>query len=115
MKERYVKYTVEPEIVEGCECEDCRAGRHLYALHRWLGGQWTFVGVSLQSYASAEDCKRHHYWGIEFQADAVWEDGTAILPPESTERPKSSTGRKVTLDLDAFQKAAERLKGHWLR
>jgi hypothetical protein len=115
MKERYVKYTVEPEIVEGCECEDCRAGRHLYALHRWLGGQWTFVGVSLQSYASADDCKRTHWWGIEFRPDDVWEDGTPITPPEHMEKPASGSGRKVVLNTAALQQAAERLKGHWLR
>ena len=110
-----MKYAVTPVTQTDCDCPDCRAGKHLYELHRWREGQWQFVGVSLQSYASAEDCKQHHYWGIEFQADDVWEDGTAILPQESTERPKSSTGRKVTLDLDAFQQAAGRLKGHWLR
>ena len=115
MKERYVKYTVEPEIVEGCECEDCRAGRHLYELHCWQDDQWTFVGVSLQSYASAEDCKRTHWWGIEFHADDVWEDGTPITSPKQMEKPASGTGRKVMLNTAALQQAAERLKGHWLR
>jgi len=110
-----VKYTVEAQMIEGCRCDDCRAGRHLYALHRWLGGQWTFVGVSLQSYATAAECKRSHWWGIEFHADDVWEDGTPITPPEHMEKPASGSGRKVMLNTAALQKAAERLKGHWLR
>ena len=109
-----MKYAVTPVTETDCDCPDCRAGRHLYELNRWRDGQWQFVGVSLQSYASAKDCKQHHYWGIEFQAGDVWEDGTAILPPESAERPKSNTGRRVTLDLDAFQKSAGALKRHWL-
>ena len=98
-----------------CDCPDCRDGKHLYELHRWQDNQWQFVGVSLLSYASTEDCQRHHLWGLQFRPDDTWEDGTAILPPESNERPKSSTGRRVTLDQKAFQKAAERLEGHWLR
>jgi hypothetical protein len=110
-----VKYRVVPVTRADCDCPDCRAGKHLYALHRWQDDQWQFVGISLQSYASAEDCKQHHYWGIGFQTDDVWEDETPILPPERTERPKSSTGRKVTLDLAAFAKAAEALEQHWLR
>jgi len=110
-----MKYIVKPAIVGSCDCPDCRAGRHLYELHRWQDGQWRFVGVSLQSYASTEDCQRHHHWGIGFQTDDVWEDETPILPPERTERSKSSTGCRVTLDQKAFVKAAEALEQHWLR
>jgi len=115
-----VKYRVVPVTRADCDCPDCRAGKHLYELQRWRHGQWQFVGISLQSYASAEDCKQHHYWGIEFQADDVWEDGTAILPPESIgqarrEKPKSGTGRRVTLDQAAFIRAAKALEQHWLR
>lgn len=110
-----MKYTVEPEIVEGCECDDCRAGRNIYTLHRWQGGQWAVVAVSLQSYASADECKRTHRWGIEFRADGVWEDGTQVMPPEHMETPASACGHKVMLDTGALQKSAERLKGHWLR
>ncbi len=107
-------------MIEGCRCDDCRAGRHLYELHRWQDNQWQFVGISLQVYASAEDCQRHHHWGIAFHAEDVWEDGTAILPPESIgqahpEKPKSGTGRRVTLDQKALVKAAEALERHWLR
>jgi len=102
-------------MIEGCRCDDCQAGRHLYALHCWQDNQWQFVGISLQSYASADECKQQHRWGIQFEPGDTWEDGTPVVPPKSTERPKSSTGRKVTLDLDAFQQAAERLKGHWLK
>jgi hypothetical protein len=98
-----------------CDCPDCRAGIHLYELHCWQDGQWQFVGVSLQSYASAAECKRSHWWGIKFRADDVWEDGTPITPPKHIEKPASGTGRKVMLDTAALQKAAERLKGHWLR
>jgi hypothetical protein len=110
-----VQYTVEPEVVEGCDCPDCRAGKHLYALHRWRDGQWQFVGVSLQAYASTDECKRTHWWGIEFHAEDVWEDGTAIVPPENAQRPTSSIGGKVTLDLNALHLSAEALRKHWLK
>jgi hypothetical protein len=103
-----------------CDCPDCRAGKHLYELHCWRDGQWQFVGISLQSYASTEDCQRQHHWGLQFRPDDTWEDGTAILLPESIgqahpEKPKSGTGRRVTLDQAAFVKAAEALERHWLR
>lgn len=115
-----VTYRVIPVTRADCDCPDCRAGKHLYELHCWQDGQWRFVGVSLQSYGSAEDCKQHHYWGIEFQADDVWENETSILPPESIgqahpDKPKSGTGRRVTLDQKAFVKSAEALEQHWLR
>jgi hypothetical protein len=92
-----VKYTVEPEIVEGCECEDCRAGRHLYA-----------------RCGSADACKRDHWWGIEFRAEDTWEDGTPITSAEQMEEPASGTGQPVTLDTDALQKSAEALERHWI-
>ena len=110
-----MKYRVIPVTSANCDCPDCRAGRHLYELNRWRDGQWQFVGVSLQTYGSAEDCKRDHYWGIEFQADDVLEDGTPITSPEHMEKPAPGSGRKVVLNTAALQKAAERLKGHWLR
>ena len=110
-----MRYRVVPLTRADCDCPDCRTGRHLYELHCWRHGQWQFVGVSLKAYVSAEDCKEHHYWGIQFNTDDVWEDGTAILPPGRTGRPKSSTGRRVTLDQKAFVKAAEALEQHWLR
>ena len=110
-----MKYTVEPQVVAGCECEDCRAGRHIYALQRWQDGKWIVAGVSLQSYASADECKRNHRWGIEFCADDVWEDGTQVMPPEHMQTPASACGHKVMLDTAALQKSAERLKLHWLQ
>jgi len=100
-------------MIEGCRCDDCRTGRHLYALHRWQDGQWQFVGISLQSYASADECKQQHWWGIQFEPGDTWEDDTPVVPPERIERPKSSTGRKVTLDQKAFVKSAEALERHW--
>jgi hypothetical protein len=73
------------------------------------------VGVSLQSYASAEDCKQNHRWGIQFQPDDVWEGGTPAALSEQREKPTSGTGCKVKLDTDAAQKSMEELKRHWLR
>jgi len=115
-----MKYTVTAETVDDCDCEDCRAGKHLYNLHRWTDGEWQFVGIGLQSYASAKDCQQNHHWGIEFQAEDVWEDGTPILPPTgmgeaAPEKPESGTGRKVTLDLEALAKSAESLNKHWVK
>lgn len=106
-------YTVEPARVEGCDCEDCRAGRHLYSLLRWTGNEWQFVGISLQSYTSAEECKRSHRWGMQFAPEDTWEDGTPIVEPAPNWPPGS--GRPVILDQAAFAKSAEALERHWLR
>lgn len=113
-----VKYKVRLVTQANCHCPDCRAGKHLYELHRWRDGEWQFVGISLQSYASAEDCQRNHHWGIPFQAEDVWEDGTPILPPErrgqaQPAKLKSGAGHKVILDHKAFVKSAEALERHW--
>ena len=104
-------------MIEGCRCDDCRAGRHLYALHRWQDNQWQFVGISLQSYASADECKQQHPWGILFEPGDTWEDGTPVVPPEPACKKEwsSSTGGRVTLNQRAFAEAAEALKRHWLR
>ena len=115
-----MKYKVTAEIPDACDCEDCRAGRHLYSLLRWTDNEWQFVGISLKSYTSATDCQQNHHWGIPFQAEDVWEDGTPILPPErkgqsQTEKPKTVSGGKVTLDQEALAKSAEALERHWLR
>jgi hypothetical protein len=107
-----VKYTIAPEIVDGCDCEDCRAGRHLYALHRWADGHWTFVGVSLPSCGSADACKRDHWWGIEFRAEDTWEDGTRITAAERMETAASGTGRKVILDTAALLRSTAALERH---
>jgi hypothetical protein len=107
-------FTVRPATIADCDCPDCRAGKHLYELYRWQDGQWEFVGVSLQSYASAEDCQQNHWWGIEFRAGDTWENGTAIASRGHRENPDPGTGGKVTLDVAALQKSAEALKGHWI-
>ncbi|MCL4785371.1 MAG: hypothetical protein KJ070_01055 [Verrucomicrobia bacterium] len=109
-----MKYTVRPVNSADCACPGCRAGKHLYELHRWAEGQWTFVGVSLQGYASADDCKQSHWWGIEFRAEDTWEDGTPITSAEHMEKPASGTGHKVILDTAALQKSAEALERHWM-
>ena len=114
-----MKYTVRPVTQANCQCPDCRAGRHLYSLLRWVDSEWQFVGISLQSYASAEDCQRSHHWGNQFAPEDTWEDGKPILPPASAGqaqpgKPQSGTGRRVTLDQDAFVKSAEALERHWL-
>jgi hypothetical protein len=109
-----MKYTVRPLSNDDCDCPDCRSGKHLYELYRWVDGQWKRVGFSLQCYASAEDCKQNHCWCIEFHADDICEDGTPITPPEDTEEPASGTGGKVVLDMATFQKSAEALERHWI-
>ena len=113
-----MKYRVEPAIVEGCDCDDCKAGRHLYRLYRIpaTGQKWS--GMSLQAYASAEECKRKHNWGIEFGPDATWEDGAPVVEPESVREPhpdggQASAGGMVKLDGKALQKSGEMLEKHW--
>ena len=112
-----VRYRVEPLTVEGCDCEDCRAGRHLYALYRGTaqGSEWS--AMSLQGYASAEECKRKHRWGIEFGPNAVWEDGTPVVEPdprggERPDQPQPDANGMVPLDGQALQKSMEALEKH---
>ncbi|MGO8926240.1 MAG: hypothetical protein ACLQU3_05035 [Limisphaerales bacterium] len=114
-----MKYTVKPAIVEGCDCEECRAGRHLYALYRLpeIGSNWS--AMSLQTYSSAEECKQNHYWGIEFGPDDTWEDGTPIvesnaIPEAHPDGPQPSKGGMVPLNTEALQKSAKLLEKHWL-
>lgn len=109
-----MKYTVRPLSSDDCDCPDCRAGKHLYELCRWVDGQWKLVGVSLQNYASADECKANHWWGIEFRAGDTWEDGTPITSREHKQSPASGTGQPVTLDREALQKSAEALERHWM-
>ena len=52
-------FTVEPETVEGCDCPDCRAGKHIYSLYEWSESGWQYAATSLQSYSSAEECKQN--------------------------------------------------------
>jgi hypothetical protein len=114
-----MKYTVKPAIVEGCDCEDCRAGRHIYLLYRLPANGSDWSAMSLQAYSSAEECKRNHYWGIEFGPDAKWEDGTPVVEPEPMREAhpdggQASTGGMVKLDGEALRKSAELLERHWL-
>src|SRR5438105_7096131 len=104
-----MKYTVKPSIVEGCACEDCRAGRHIYSLFRWTEGAWRWVGTSLQSYSNLDEARKHE-WFINFGPDAIWEDGTPIVEPETmpqAQRDDASTseGSKVPLNLEAAKKS----------
>lgn len=109
-----MKYTVRPVTSDDCDCPECRAGKHLYELCRWVDGQSKLVGVSLQGYASADACKRDHWWGIEFRAGDTWEDGMPITSAEQMEKPASGTGQPVMLDTDALQRSAEALERHWI-
>ena len=110
-------YTVKPIIVEGCDCEDCKAGRHLYVLYQLpaTGSDWS--AVSLQQYSSAEEAKAKHRWGIDFGPDAVWEDGTPVVVPEpahsAPEEREQSNGGSVYLDGKALGESAEALQKHW--
>jgi hypothetical protein len=111
-----MKWTVEPVIVEGCDCEDCKAGRHLYRLYRCGNKDWS--AMSLQAYSSAEECKQKHYWGVNIGPDDTWEDGTPIVEPKPLREthpdgPKFSTSGRVRLDGKIFQKWAETLQKHW--
>jgi hypothetical protein len=74
-------YKVVAETTPDCDCEDCRTGLRLYSLFRWRDGQWMYVGISLVTYASPQDCMRNHWWGIQFEPDAVWDDGSPVVPP----------------------------------
>jgi hypothetical protein len=113
-----MKYTVKRETVEGCECEDCRAGRHIYSLYRWRENEWRWVGTSLQSHVSAEECKRKHLWFIHFEPDAIWEDGQPVVEPEPMQadppvQAQSGNGDMVPLDINALQKSFGSLKRHF--
>jgi hypothetical protein len=107
-----MKYRVEPIIVDGCDCEDCKAGRHPYLLYRLpaTGTHWS--AMSLQTYASAEEAKQHD-WGIDFGPDAQWDDGSPVVVPEG--RPSQAQPDErgmVPLDGKAFAKSAEALIRH---
>jgi hypothetical protein len=106
-------YTVKPAIVEGCNCEECGAGRHLYYLYRLpaTGKDWS--ALSMQSYSSAEECKREHHWGLNFGADDTWEDGSPIVVPERKHEALPDENGMVLLDAEAFKKSAEALEKHW--
>src|ERR1017187_9625188 len=108
-----MKYRVEPVIVEGCDCADYKAGRHLYRRYRIpaRGEKWS--AMSLQAYSSAEECKQKHYWGIQFGPDATWEDGTPVVQPEPMRKAhpdggQPNTGGGVRLDGKMVGKWADR-------
>jgi hypothetical protein len=115
-----MKYTVKPAIVEGCECEECKAGRHLYFLYRCSeleSGRWS--GVTLHTYASAQECKEDHYWGVRFGPDDTWEDGSPIVQPDPLEGMragdrKAGTGGMVPLNVEVLKKSAAMLEKHWV-
>ena len=71
--------------------------------------------MSMQAYASAEDCKQNHYWGLDFGPDDTWEDGSPIVVPRPARgaEPQASAGGMVALDAEAFSKSAEMLEKHW--
>ena len=112
-----MKYTVKPAIVEGCECEECKAGRHLYFLFRCAEvetGDWS--GVTLHTYASAQECKHNHYWGVRFGPDDTWEDGSPIVQPDPLEGMRAgdaSNGGMVLLNVEILKKSTEMLTKHW--
>ena len=111
-------YKVIAETTPDCDCADCRAGRHLYSLLRWRDGDWTYVGTCLQTYASAEDCMRNHWLGIQFQPEDVWEDGSPVVQPEPTasaEAMSEASGprRMVQIDGGEFGKQMETLLKHF--
>jgi hypothetical protein len=113
-------YTIEPELVEGCDCEDCREGRHVYSLYELTDAGWEWAAISLKHYTNAEDCKRKHWWGIAFGPDAVWEDGQPVVAPDPAKevrpnQPQPDPKGMVPLDTKALQKSFEALKKHWHR
>ena len=110
-----MKYKVLPETVEGCDCEECQAGKHLYSLYRWTDKGWVHSQTSLQTYASAEECKRRHPWMVPEGNDHTWEDGTPLVAPIPEEAAHSDDGAQemVALDIQALMKSAELLKKHW--
>ena len=108
-----MKYSVEPATVEGCDCEDCRAGRHLYYLYRLPATGQNWSAMSLQTYSSPEECKREHRWGLNFGPDDTWEDGSPIVVPAPQRRSPPDEHGMVMLDGKAFKKSAEALAKHW--
>ena len=109
-----MKYTVQPILDENCDCEFCKAGQHFYELGRWEGDHWDWCGVSLQTYASAADCKRFHYWGIAFGPGDTWEDGTPITEPEKvcSESPQPCAEGMVRLNTQALAASFEAVLSH---
>ncbi len=110
-----MKYRVEPIITEGCDCEDCKAGRHLYLLYRMSATAKRWSAMSLQAYSSPEEAKAKHDWGIDFGPDAQWDDGSPVVLPEpQPSKVQPDEHGMVHLDGEALAKSAERLAKHWV-
>jgi hypothetical protein len=110
-----MKHIVIPETVEGCDCEDCRAGRHLYSLFCWRDGEWSWRATSLRAYTGVEECKQKHPWMLVFEPGSTWEDGTPLVDPEPV-RPahcEGAVGGMVPLDTEKLKKSADLLAKHW--
>ncbi len=110
-------YTVKAVTVEGCDCEDCQAGRHIYSLYRWKENTWKWVGTSLQSYLSPEQAKAKHRWCIDFEPGAIWEDGMPVVEPPREDDARLEDGRAVEmvpLDTDALRKSCDTMIRHWV-
>jgi hypothetical protein len=106
-------YTVKPIISEGCGCEDCKAGRHVYLLYRLpaTGPNWS--AMSMQPYTSPEDCKQNHWWGLKFGPEDTWEDGAPIVVPEPEHKAQPDEHGMVPLNDEALGKSADLLEKHW--
>ena len=109
-----MKYTLKSCTVDGCDCADCKAGKHLYELLRWKDDEWHFVGMSLLGYVSAAECKLKHYWGLKFESDDTWEDGTPIEAEESSPPKEQPSGpvEMVPLNVEALVKSMESMQRH---
>jgi hypothetical protein len=75
------------------------------------------VGTSVETYTSPEDCVRDHPWGIQFEPDAVWEDGSPVVQPESNstaglENEPSGATRMIQVDGAEFGAQMEALLRH---
>ena len=60
---------------------------------------------------------KNHWWGIQFEADDVWENGSPVVPPEpptSADREDGTPGtqRMVTLDGEALARSLESMRKH---
>jgi hypothetical protein len=112
-----MRYKVVAETTPDCDCADCRAGRHLYSLFYWKDGEWMHAGFSLLTYTSPEDCMKNHWWGVQFAPDAVWEDGSPVVPPKQAlsadmDNEAPGTQRMVTLDGQALARSLESMRKH---
>jgi len=110
-----MKHIVIPETVAGCDCEDCKAGKHLYSLFCWRDGEWSWRATSLRTYTSVEECKQKHPWMLIFEPDDTWEDGTRLVDPEPVQTAPcaGAIDGMVPLDMDKLSKSADLMMRHW--